>query len=174
MRTNCLVSFSLCCATRVKHSRFASWAPAWCRLTDDSKLALFSLPPTPGDSNPPSGRPTKTVPLVGSHLAASGAPDEFTIRGGEGATLWVRCPSPRDRDGWMAALGKVPGLFRRVEDFYVLGRRWGHGATSEVHECTSRFTGRQLALKSRLHSTREATEAMHNELRILQLCAKHP
>ena len=63
---------------------------------------------------------------------------------------------------------------RRVADYYTLGKCWGQGATCVVRERWSRFTGHHLALKSRVVSSREATEAMHNELRILQLCAKHP
>ena len=59
-------------------------------------------------------------------------------------------------------------------DYYSLGPLWGQGATCKVHECYSVFTGEIYALKSRIHSTRESTQAMHNELRILQLCAKNP
>ena len=63
---------------------------------------------------------------------------------------------------------------RRVADYYTVGKCCGHGATCVVHECTQKFTGRRFALKTRVHKTREATTAMHNELRILQLCARHP
>lgn len=63
---------------------------------------------------------------------------------------------------------------RRVQDYYILGAAWGHGATCVVQECVGRYSGRRLALKSRLQRSRGATQAMHNELRILQLCAKHP
>jgi len=133
------------------------------------------FPPTtdlsPGNSRPP---PTKAITLVGMHLAAGKAADEFSLTSDTDGSIFIKCTSPAERDEWMAALGKVAGLFRRVEDFYVLGRRWGIGATSEVQECVGRFTRRRLALKTRLHSTRQATEAMHNELRILQLCANHP
>ena len=86
----------------------------------------------------------------------------------------IKVPCAADRDGWFVALGQVPGLFRRVEDYFVMGQTWGHGATSEVSEVVGRFTGKRLALKRRIHNTREATTAMHNELRILQMCAKHP
>ena len=63
---------------------------------------------------------------------------------------------------------------RRVEDYYELGAAWGHGATCTVQECVGRYSGRRFALKSRLHKSREATQAMHNELRILQIAAKKP
>ena len=78
----------------------------------------------------------------------------------------MHCPSP--------AL-PLPALpCRRVCDFYELGAAWGHGATCVVQECRGRYSRRTLALKSRLHKSREATQAMHNELRILQICAKTP
>ncbi len=63
---------------------------------------------------------------------------------------------------------------RRVGDYYSLGKSWGQGATCHVQECWGKFSGEHLALKSRVNKSREATQAMHNELRILQLCAKHP
>lgn len=65
-------------------------------------------------------------------------------------------------------------LRRRVPDYYELGAAWGHGATCTVCECVGRYNGQRYALKSRLHKSRGATEAMHNELRILQICAKKP
>ena len=74
----------------------------------------------------------------------------------------------------MVAFGKIPGIFRRAGDYYILGRQWGRGATSEAIEVVGKFTLKKLALKRRLQNTREATTAMHNELRILQICAKHP
>jgi hypothetical protein len=61
-----------------------------------------------------------------------------------------------------------------VQDYYELGAAWGRGATCMVHECEGRYNGQRYALKSRVHKSRTATEAMHNELRILQICAKKP
>lgn len=88
---------------------------------------------------------------------------------GAGAAWHIRVPNQLERNEWMVALAKVPGLFRRAEDYYELHEAWGHGATCEVHACVGRFDGRRLALKKRLHCTRDATVAMHNELRILQI-----
>jgi len=134
------------------------------------------------------GPPLKKVQLVGSHLSASIAPQEFTIseggpgggRGnpssvsGLGASISIKAGTADQRDQWMVAFGKIPGIFRKAEDYYVLGRQWGHGATSEVIEVVGKFNLKKFALKRRLQNTREATTAMHNELRILQICAKHP
>ena len=105
---------------------------------------------------------------------------------------------------------------RRVGDYYVLGRAWGHGATCQVAECVGRcvaarlpcvppplppfpamrrapapssrpmlarlrccccccrYTGKRYALKTRVHRNATASKQMHNELHILQLCARHP
>ena len=91
-----------------------------------------------------------------------------------GAHLYFRCENVPEKQQWFVGIGRVPGLFRRVEDYYTLGPLWGQGATCKVHECYSTFTGASFALKSRLRTTRESTEAMHNELRILQMVAKNP
>ena len=156
--------------------------PAIAKL-EGSSLNLYPPPPTssvpqppPPNPSPPSReQPLKKIQLVGFHLAASKAPDELTISESDnGQGMTIKAGTDSERDEWMVALGTVPGLFRRVEDYFVLGRVWGHGATCEVSECTSRFSGRRLALKRRLHNTRDATTAMHNELRILQHLAKYP
>jgi len=136
----------------------------------------------------PQGPPLKKVQLVGSHLSASKPPQEFTISEGApgggggssssvpglGASISIKAGTAGQRDQWMVAFGTIPGIFRKAEDYYVLGRQWGHGATSEVLEVVGKFNLKKFALKRRLQNTREATTAMHNELRILQICAKHP
>ncbi len=147
----------------------------------------------------PQGAPLKKFQLVGSHLNTSKSPLEFTISEGapgggggssggtsssgngnlmrhssSGNTIAIKAGTAGQRDQWMVAFGRIPGIFRKAEDYYVLGRQWGSGATSEVIEVTGKFTLKKFALKRRLQNTREATTAMHNELRILQICAKHP
>ncbi|KAL4525098.1 hypothetical protein Ndes2526B_g07276 [Nannochloris sp. 'desiccata'] len=136
----------------------------------------------------PQGPPLKKVQLVGSHVTALKPPQEFTISEGapgggggsvpsvpsHGASISIKAGTAGERDQWMVAFGRIPGIFRKAEDYYVFGRKWGHGATSEVIEVVGKFTLKKFALKRRLQNTREATTAMHNELRILQICAKHP
>ncbi len=70
---------------------------------------------------------------------------------------------------------RTPCPCRRVGDYYQVGASWGRGATCVVHECVARFSGRRLALKRRVDAgSREASRAMHNELRVLQICARQP
>jgi len=88
--------------------------------------------------------------------------------------LYFRCETVLEKQEWFVGFAQVPGVFRRVEDYYSLGPLWGQGATCKVHQCYSVFSGATFALKSRLKTTRESTEAMHNELRILQMAAKDP
>jgi len=124
----------------------------------------------------PSGyRLAKSLELLGAHLTA-GKSKEFTIAPSKGPSATFIFATPEEKNGWVVSLGRVPGLFRRVTDYYIIGKSWGHGATSEVHECTSIFDGRRLAVKTRRKARhdKDATRAMHNELRILQLCAKSP
>ena len=152
----------------------SQWTKAWARI-EQPFIVLY--PPATGDNPSPNGPAIRKQHLVGFHLIASKAPEEFIISSGEGGSgtgLTIKAGTARERDEWFVALGKIPGLFRRVEDYYIVGKTWGRGATSEVSECIGRFTGQRLALKRRLHNTRESTAAMHNELRILQLCAKYP
>jgi hypothetical protein len=134
--------------------------------------AAAAAAPPPGRAEPPF----KRLDLVGSRLIGGSNPGEFTIKEGcsGGGAIAFRPPSTAQRDEWMVGLGAVAGLFRLATDYYTVGRVWGHGATCEVQECLGRFSRRRLALKRRLRATREATAAMHNELRILQICAKHP
>jgi serine/threonine protein kinase len=141
------------------------------------------------------GAHLESVGAIGSSSAAPPTPSgssqklkdslEFVIKEGTtagssnntkagGAHLYFRCENVLEKQQWFVGYGRVPGLFRRVEDYYTLGPLWGQGATCKVHECYSTFTGARFALKSRLKITRESTEAMHNELRILQMVAKNP
>lgn len=155
-----------------------------CSFDGTSTLTIYAAPPFQADGRPSSattldadelGTPLLQIQLVGSHLAAEKSKEEFSITYGHSdAIVYFRTPSPEERNEWFVALGKVPGIYRRVRDFYTIGKQWGHGATSEVYECIGKFTGKKFAYKTRLNNTRDATVAMHNELRILQLCAKHP
>eukprot|EP00889_Picochlorum_renovo_P007741 jgi/Picre1/34771/NNA_002237.t1 len=143
------------------------------------KLIMYIAPPQSSTSRnvvPEEsclGEPVRKIQLVGSHLEST-AECEFTIIETDGSHVCFKCETSDEKDQWFVGLSHVPGLFRRVEDFYIKGDVWGHGATCQVHECYSRFTGKKYALKSRLHSNTESTRAMHNELRILQICAKDP
>jgi len=179
------VNVKLFTLNRVKQGRFSAWTPAACRLQgsqlllnfSDQVLASASTTTTSATSSSQNGsnKNMKNIKLVGAHLACSKNADaEVSIVEGTGTVTSIRYPSASERDQWMVALGRVPGIFRRVQDYYILGKHWGCGATCDVQECVDRYSGRRLALKKRVHSTREATEAMHNELRILQLCAKSP
>eukprot|EP00238_Polyblepharides_amylifera_P008300 CAMPEP_0196587616 /NCGR_PEP_ID=MMETSP1081-20130531/58061_1 /TAXON_ID=36882 /ORGANISM="Pyramimonas amylifera, Strain CCMP720" /LENGTH=637 /DNA_ID=CAMNT_0041909851 /DNA_START=59 /DNA_END=1972 /DNA_ORIENTATION=+ len=87
-----------------------------------------------------------------------------------------KVPSPEERSQWMVTFSKVPGLERRVEDYFEVGLLLGKGGTALVRECIGRFTGNRYALKSGITLNSEATESLHNELRILQMCVKdrHP
>lgn len=121
------------------------------------------------------GEPLRKITLVGSHLAGCKNSDkEYTLTESDGSVVHVRCTSTREREEWFVGLAHTPGLFRNAEDYYDIGALQGSGATCHVYECFSKFTGKRYAYKSRIHSNRESTEAMHNELRILQLCAKNP
>lgn len=139
--------------------------------TISSSSSTSSLP-----ANTPAGyKLAKSLELLGAHLIA-GKLKEFTIAPSKGPSATFIFATPEEKNGWVVSLGRVPGLFRRVADYYTIGKSWGHGATSEVHECTSIFDGRRLAVKTRRKARhdKDATRAMHNELRILQLCAKSP
>lgn len=120
------------------------------------------------------GDPVRIISLVGSHLSSSQNSEVgFSIREDK-STVNFKCQTTKEKDEWFVGLAEVPGLFRDVDDYYVIGDRWGSGATCYVQECYSRFTGRKYAIKSRIHENRESTVAMHNELRILQICLKDP
>ncbi|KAI8107668.1 hypothetical protein M9435_002696 [Picochlorum sp. BPE23] len=163
---------------QVKQGRFSSWVRMWCKQSK-GKLIMYIAPPQSSTSRnvvPEEsclGEPVRKIQLVGSHLEST-AECEFTIIETDGSHVCFKCETSDEKDQWFVGLSHVPGLFRRVEDFYIKGDVWGHGATCQVHECFSRFTGKKYALKSRLHSNTESTRAMHNELRILQICAKDP
>jgi hypothetical protein len=177
---------------QVRLNRFGGWAPAWVALDVDAHAlrltplaaaaaaaAAFGRPPPPP---PPGAPPARALELVGARLAAGRDARDFSIAGagsgaggsGSSGTVRLCAPSAHQRLEWLAALAQVPGLQRRVADYYAVGPVWGRGATCEVREAVSRLDGRRLALKSRLHATADATRTMHNELRILQLCALHP
>lgn len=166
------------CVCRVKQGRFSSWVRMWCKQSK-GKMIMYLAPPQSSTSrNVVSeeaclGEPMRKIQLVGSHLEST-TESEFTIIETDGSHVCFKCETSDEKNQWFVGLSQVPGLFRRVEDFYVKGAVWGHGATCQVHECYSRFSGKKYALKSRLHSNRESTRAMHNELRILQICAKDP
>jgi predicted Ser/Thr protein kinase len=180
-----------------RRGKLASWTSALCALSG-ADLILYPAPVSStsstsdhadGESSSgspaaaaaaeapsPATPPLAKVHLVGAHLR-SGVdryPTEMSVEEADGVVIALRAPTAEQRDEWLVALGHVSGLFRRVGDYYVLGKSWGHGATSEVQEAVGRFTGRRTAVKKRIKTTREATEAMHNELRILQICAKSP
>lgn len=174
----------------LKQGRFSSWIRVYCLLRK-GKMVLYLVPPSTVsyDTIDTSSiqqiikeeDPIRTVQLVGAHLesCSNGEQEcnEFLIRESDGShqsTIFIRCDTSEEREQWFVGLSQVPGIFRRVADYYTLGPLWGQGATCKVHECYSKFTGATYALKSRIHSTRESTQAMHNELRILQLCAKNP
>lgn len=176
-----------CLMSRFKIGKRGRWRTGSCHLegshlkvkekekdgNNDRSHTNRAAPSLPGNKKL-SNKGAVDVFLVGSHLEAEKVPEEFMIRDGQGTTVYFRADSPKERDEWFVALGHVPGIFRRLEDYYVLGKHWGHGATCEVCECVGRYNGKRFAVKRRLHVTREATEAMHNELRILQICAKYP
>jgi hypothetical protein len=177
---------------QVRLSLFGGWAPAWVALDVDAHaLRLTPLdaaaaaaaasgrpPPPPPPPPPPDAPPARALELIGARLAAGRDPRNFSIAGAggsvSGGVVRLRAPSAHQRLEWLAALARVPGLQRRVGDYFDVGALWGRGATCDVREAVSRLDGRRLALKSRLHATADATRAMHNELRILQLCALHP
>jgi hypothetical protein len=164
---------------RIKQGRFGSWSDVWCKVSSGS-MKVFKAPTNvdelediPDESQ--LGERWIKIMLVGSHLSASKASDrEFQLVETDGSVVHLRCLSARARDEWLVGLSQVPGLFKRVEDYYKIGSLWGSGATCKVQECYSKFTGKKYALKSRIQSNRKSTEAMHNELRILQMCAKKP
>ena len=176
---------------RMKQGRFSSWVHVYCSLRK-GKIVAHLVPPAARSHGPSSSvesmqriikeeEPMRTIQMVGAHLESSsqGEQDtnEFLIRESDGSrqsTVFFQCDTIEEKNQWFVGFAQVPGVFRRVMDYYSLGPLWGQGATCKVHECYSVFTGEIYALKSRIHSTRESTQAMHNELRILQLCAKNP
>ena len=164
---------------RIKQGRFGSWSDVWCKVSSGSMKVFKAatnmdlLQDIPDESQ--LGERWLKIVLVGSHLSASKTCDrEFQLVETDGSVVHLRCLSARARDEWLVGLSQVPGLFKRVEDYYKIGNLWGSGATCKVQECYSKFTGKKYALKSRIQSNRKSTEAMHNELRILQMCAKKP
>lgn len=163
-------------SVQYRHGPFSQWKSAYCRLEDG--YLIFYEESAAGDNGSRIGRrPVLKAHLVGAHLRGGGDrnPACFSLDGAETgkSTLHIRSRTSSERDQWLVALGRIPGLLRRATDYYLLGKRWGTGATSQVQEAVGRFTGKRLALKKRLKVSRESTEAMHNELRILQICAKH-
>jgi len=87
--------------------------------------------------------------------------------------------SAKETEEWMLSFSKVPALLRRLEDYFEVGNVIGEGGTALVRTCISIYTGKQFALKSVIDGgdvDRKGRENMHNELRILQMCAKdnHP
>lgn len=177
---------------QMKQGRFSSWIRVYCSLRK-GKMLIHLVPPSVSSHDHNNidvssmqriikeEDPMRTVQLVGAHLESSSHGEqknnEFLIRESDGSrqsTLFFQSDTIEEKEQWLVGLAQVPGIFRRVMDYYTLGPLWGQGATCKVHECYSKFSGETYALKSRLYSTRESTEAMHNELRILQLCAKNP
>ena len=144
-------------------------------MGDDAFLVLDGhymciYDPDKGISSPP----LRKINLVGTHLVA-GKPKEFVLTPGQGPPTTVSVPTAEEKDSWIVALGRVPGLFRRVCDYYKVGDHWGEGATSTVYECQSLYEPGKFAYKTRRQKKSvEASKAMHNELRILQICAKDP
>lgn len=138
----------------------------------ESVGAIRSSAAAPSTSSGSSQKTKDSLEFVIKEGTTAGCSNNNSRAGG--AHLYFRCENVLEKQQWFVGFGQVPGLFRRVEDYYTLGKLWGHGATCKVHECYSTFTGATLALKSRLKTSRESTEAMHNELRILQMAAKNP
>ena len=187
----------------MKQGRFSSWVMVSCKIRK-GKLVVDLVPSSmqgwardkiTREIEASSQDHLRVVSLVGAHLESVGtssgsAPKareslEFVIKEstnnastpnskGGGVHLYFKCESGPEKQQWFVGFAQVPGLFRRVEDYYRVGPLWGQGATCKVHECYSEFSGATFALKSRLKTTRESTEAMHNELRILQMAAKDP
>lgn len=175
---------------QMKQGRFSSWIRVYCSQRK-GKLVIHLVPPSASlhdNTNIESMQrivkdeePMRTIQLVGAHLESSAHGDqesnEFLIRESDGSrqsTVFFQCETLEEKHQWFVGFAQVPGIFRRVMDYYAVGPLWGQGATCNVHECYSKFSGETYALKSRVQSTRESTQAMHNELRILQLCAKNP
>ena len=183
---------------QIKQGRFSSWVWVRCKIQQKSKMVIYLAPPKAShrhhssidddDAGNESGSPFKTIQLVGAHVesikdgAGVAQTPEFVIRFCEKGSsneqsVFFKCDTLQEKQEWFVGFAEIPGIFRKVEDYYSLGPMWGHGATCEVFECYSRFKGNKIyALKRRIHSTKESTAAMHNELRILQICAKsqHP
>ncbi|KAL4430960.1 hypothetical protein ABPG75_006216 [Micractinium tetrahymenae] len=156
---------------RLRVGAWGGWKDGWCSLVGHELRfhAGTSSPP------PPGAPPERSLELVGARLRAEHGGEVALAPPGSGPAVVLAFPDERQRDEWMVGLGRVPGLFRRVRDYYQVGASWGRGATCEVREVVARFSGRRLALKARLDAgSRQASRAMHNELRILQICAKQP
>ncbi|EFN59416.1 hypothetical protein CHLNCDRAFT_137935 [Chlorella variabilis] len=149
---------------------WGAWSDGWCELAGHTLQFYGGAGEAPG----PGVAPQCKWELVGAHLRMERKQELGLTPAGGGAVVSLGMPDEQQAQEWMVGLAAVPGLFRRVPDYYELGAAWGHGATCTVCECVGRYNGQRYALKSRLHKSRGATEAMHNELRILQICAKKP
>ncbi|KAI3433566.1 hypothetical protein D9Q98_003377 [Chlorella vulgaris] len=158
-------------ACRMRVGTWGTWQEGCCVLAGHS---LQFFPGAPAEGPPPAAKPAHSWELVGAHLRMEKKQELGLTPAGGSAAVSFSMPDERQAQEWMVGLAAVPGLFRRVPDYYDLGAAWGQGATCIVRECVGRYSGERYALKSRLHKSRAATEAMHNELRILQICAKHP
>lgn len=76
---------------------------------------------------------------------------------------------------WLATLQSMPGLYRRPEDFYEVLEELGQGATARVCKCRSKTNGKLYVMKYRADKYNNfSSRLMHNELKILQICAKNP
>jgi hypothetical protein len=83
----------------------------FCVLTGNQMHAYAADSP---DADPCDGGAGawKRLELVGAHLSGGKAAEEFSISTADGELWLFIAPTAQQRNEWMVALGKVPGLFR--------------------------------------------------------------
>ena len=155
---------------KVDHVFFGAWEELYCAIQDGALRCFRSKEATSG------GQVVHCVKLCGAHLVVdhrtSGASRGFKVVTDEKETFQFQTVRHEDLLSWLQGLSGVPGLYRRPEDFFKVGRLLGKGATCKAYECTSRLTGKEFVLKVRADvKDIEGTRGMHNELRILQKCS---
>jgi hypothetical protein len=162
-------------ARKVELLSFGGWQEYYCTIRD-SRLLVYELASVTGKGY--DGEPHVSLHLIGAHLTVDHASSEsskgFKIKTPDNVQWAFVADGHEVLREWMQFFTTVAGLYRRPEDFYLIGKKLGEGATCRALEATSLLTGNQFVLKVRVdtHSL-ESTKGMHNELRILQRCEPH-
>eukprot|EP00210_Caulerpa_lentillifera_P008466 g8076.t1 len=98
---------------------------------------------------------------------------KFTISSSNWS-YWFKFNNGLQCSQWLNTFQRIPGLQRRIDDFYEIGKECGIGSSCVVYECYSKLTGNRFALKERINLHDELSLiGLYNELRILQVMEKN-
>mmetsp|Transcript_19413 Transcript_19413/g.54063 ORF Transcript_19413/g.54063 Transcript_19413/m.54063 type:complete len:539 (+) Transcript_19413:43-1659(+) len=166
-----------------KHGRlmWSKWVDVHCTLKDGRFLVCQPAETGAGGA----AEPLHDIPLCGTRLTMDHHNDGdnrcFKLKSAEQGinsklhidepgTLHLQAGQHKELELWIRALSRVPGVYRRPEDFYEVGKLLGTGHTCRAYACTDKFTGEQYVLKTaREAHCIEANRRMQNELEILKI-----